>query len=104
MNDEVKGRSASTFWGKARPHAGAAHPWHPLLYHCLDVAAVGEALLAEWPWVVEAVADVTGWSPDALRRTLPFLLALHDIGKLSRPFQAKVPELWPEAWLGRLGA
>ncbi len=29
-----------------------------------------------------------------------FLLALHDIGKLSRPFQGKVPELWPTSLLG----
>jgi CRISPR-associated endonuclease/helicase Cas3 len=30
-----------------------------------------------------------------------FLLALHDIGKLSRPFQGKVPELWPTSLLGQ---
>src|SRR4051812_10862790 len=100
MNDEAKGRSSTAFWGKARPHAGAAHSWHPLVYHCLDVAAVGEALLAEWRWLAETVADAAGWPPDDLRRTLAFLLALHDIGKLSRPFQAKVPELWPGGWLG----
>lgn len=34
------------FWGKAQPLESSRGPqWHPLPYHCLDVAAVGEALL-----------------------------------------------------------
>ena len=34
------------FWGKARPPDTDHGPkWHPLAYHSLDVAAVGEALL-----------------------------------------------------------
>ncbi len=34
------------------------------------------------------------------RRTLGFLVALHDIGKFSRTFQSVVPEHWPAAVLG----
>ena len=28
------------FWGKAQPVDGSAAPYHPIAYHCLDVAAV----------------------------------------------------------------
>lgn len=54
--------------------------------HSLDVAAVA-TLLDSRPGLLDA-------------RTLGFLLALHDIGKISRPFQAKVRDLWPTAALG----
>jgi CRISPR-associated endonuclease/helicase Cas3 len=87
-------------WGKARPRPDAPHPWHPLAYHCLDVAAVGEAALASRPWLAAAIARDLGWAPDQVTRSLPFLLALHDIGKLALTFQAKCPELWPARLLG----
>jgi CRISPR-associated endonuclease/helicase Cas3 len=29
------------YWGKADPKYEAEPKWHPLVYHCLDVAAVG---------------------------------------------------------------
>jgi CRISPR-associated endonuclease/helicase Cas3 len=90
-------------WGKARPAPDALHASHPLLYHCLDVAAVGEALLQMRPETVARTAGWLGWSAEVLARLLVFMLVLHDIGKLSRPFQAKVPELWPEELLGSLG-
>jgi CRISPR-associated endonuclease/helicase Cas3 len=68
------------FWGKAREGGGAAHP---LLAHCLDVAAVA---------VLSAPAGL-GIDP----RAVGFLVALHDVGKFSRPFQAKAREFWPDA-------
>ena len=36
------------------------------------------------------------------RRSLGFLVALHDIGKISRAFQAQAPEHWPAALFGPL--
>jgi hypothetical protein len=33
------------YWGKARPEVTAAATGHPAACHCLDVAAVAEALL-----------------------------------------------------------
>lgn len=56
----------------------------------LDVGAVAHRLLA------------TGWTPpvDVPRETLCALVALHDIGKFTRSFQAKRPDLWPESALG----
>jgi hypothetical protein len=46
-----------------------------------------------------AVAVALGWvcPVDLDPRLLAFLVALHDIGKFSRPFQAKAPEYWPTA-------
>lgn len=90
------------FWGKARPAPGARHGWHPLICHSLDVAAIGERLLAIHGQAAGRIAARLGWEPDALGRVALFFLALHDIGKLSLPFQAKVPELWPARVLGPL--
>ncbi len=60
---------------------------HPLVAHALDVAAV--ALLLPRP-----TASLMS------RQTLGFLVALHDIGKFSRTFQALAPEHWPHDVLG----
>jgi CRISPR-associated endonuclease/helicase Cas3 len=35
------------FWGKARLLEGERTSYHPLVYHCLDVAAVGKVLLQQ---------------------------------------------------------
>src|SRR5262244_243592 len=94
--------SIEGFWGKARPKPDAVQRWHPLVYHSLDIAAVGSALLALRPELVRRLARVLGWEPDLLTGLVPFLLVLHDIGKISRPFQAQVPDLWPAKLLGTL--
>jgi len=75
------------FWGKARPGPDGAPRRHPLVAHALDVAGVA-VLLAQ------PVRDVPA-------QAVGFLVALHDIGKFSRPFQAMAPEHWPVAALGR---
>jgi len=77
----------SKFWGKARPSYTAAAGMHPLLAHSLDVAAVALLLPRRLTF------GITG-------QTLGFLVALHDIGKVSRPFQAQAPEYWPSSVLG----
>jgi CRISPR-associated endonuclease/helicase Cas3 len=74
------------FWAKAHP-ASASVAFHPLVAHSLDVAAVALLVPARPFEGLDA-------------RTVGFLVALHDIGKISRPFQAKVPELWPQMSLG----
>lgn len=87
-------------WGKARPGGAGVPPFHPLLWHALDVAAVGEVLVERCPTVRERTAEALGLERDAVTRTLAFFLALHDLGKVSRLFQAMVPELWPERVVG----
>ncbi|MCY4454646.1 MAG: CRISPR-associated helicase Cas3' [Immundisolibacterales bacterium] len=84
------------FWGKARPRDPAPAPtWHPLAYHALDVAAVGEALLMQQRGPGGSLPDSLGFTRDITIRVVCFLLCLHDIGKFARKFQAKVPNLYP---------
>ena len=88
------------FWGKARASDQAGSTSHSIVYHSLDVAAVGAELIACDQDRLGRVATAVGIKVDTLTGALPFLLALHDIGKYSRAFQAKSPEHWPTVALG----
>lgn len=71
------------YWGKA----GDGLDHHLLPFHSLDVAAVGYVLLekrAEWR---RHLSQLLKWSPNEVGAWLPFLIALHDIGKFSSAFQ-----------------
>jgi CRISPR-associated endonuclease/helicase Cas3 len=71
------------FWGKSDRDAEIMVA-HSVVHHCLDVAAAASALLAIYPPPVAIPAS-----------TITTLIALHDVGKFSRTFQAQVPALWP---------
>ena len=90
-------RDLLRFWGKARPcDPGRGPQWHPLAYHSLDVAAVGEALLASHGGVGNSISSLLGLPREESDRLTCYLLALHDIGKFARKFQAKAPHIYPE--------
>ena len=79
------------FWGKT-PRPGAPDDqFHPAIYHMLDVAFVAEALLRDGaPRLRRALLHAwRGCDPDALVAWLPFLIATHDLGKLSAAFQGQ---------------
>lgn len=77
-----------SFWGKTRRNENGDFSWHPISYHSLDVAAVGSVLLRDHHQPgIEAT----------FHPLLLTLLAWHDIGKFTRPFQCKVEALWPPA-------
>jgi CRISPR-associated endonuclease/helicase Cas3 len=78
---------STEFWGKARPDGDSAASFHPLLAHSLDVAAV-------------AILVPGGRIPSIDPRMLGFLVSVHDIGKFSHPFQAKMQACWPVGVLG----
>jgi CRISPR-associated endonuclease/helicase Cas3 len=80
------------YWGKAQPD-GRGASWHRLAFHSLDVAAVAGVLLDRDPALVGRIAAACGATPDSVRRFLPFVVGLHDLGKFSEPFQWKVPEV-----------
>lgn len=61
--------------GKSATDTG---PEHPAVYHMLDVAAVGERLLAKGPFSVE------------LKSAITLLLALHDLGKIGDSFRKMI--------------
>lgn len=88
-----------SFWGKARPAVLDNGPnWHPLVFHCLDVAAVGEALLTEHRGLGESLFRLLGPSQEQTVSLIRYLLCLHDIGKFAKKFQAKAPELYPDCF------
>jgi CRISPR-associated endonuclease/helicase Cas3 len=64
--------------------------WHPLLLHCLDVAAAAEALLQREPRKTrEQLATALGLPWSEARPWLLFLIAAHDLGKACPGFQCK---------------
>lgn len=75
------------YWAKTVPSP------HPVLYHCLDVAAVGRALLEGRPRDRDRLAAVSGLPADFLGSFLPLLLSFHDLGKLADGFQCQRPDL-----------
>jgi CRISPR-associated endonuclease/helicase Cas3 len=78
------------YWGKARDQAQL---FHLVAFHALDVAAVGVELLERDARWLQRIAALSGFSPESLRKVLPYLLALHDLGKFSEPFQDQRPDL-----------
>ncbi len=68
----------------------------PLLHHVLDVAAVAEVWQCVHRAATDRIAARFGLETEAVISARVFLAALHDLGKCSVAFQAKVPELWPE--------
>src|SRR5579859_1324696 len=76
------------FWGKSYAPDDAP-AMHSVPHHCLDVAAAATVLLPIFPPPINIPAA-----------SVVALIALHDVGKFTRPFQAKVQALWPTASLG----
>ena len=75
--------------------------YKPVLHHLMDVAAVALRWQQLNPTRLEREAALLEASPECLAKTTAFLAGVHDLGKFSRSFQAKVPELWPEQSLGQ---
>ncbi len=82
------------YWGKAsrQPEAGKAH-YHLLVFHSLDVAAVGWCLLDPEQPLCQTLAQQLGVDRQWLQQWFSFCLMLHDIGKFGRGFQGLVPQL-----------
>ena len=88
------------FWGKARPPDDEGPQWHPLVFHCVDVAAVGCTFLREQPLLTKRLATLLGIGEEPLVPLAAYLLALHDIGKFAKRFQSKVPHRLPSCFGG----
>ncbi len=82
-----------SFWGKTPRHVDSDTQnalFHPAAFHMLDVAAVAQAwLTANKPNVPGLPTGSDFWP------SIVTLIALHDVGKFSRSFQAKQQDLWP---------
>lgn len=77
------------YWGKSIPGGGC----HLLIYHCLDVAAVGEVLLQRDHLLQERLTRLSCIPKETLCRLVSFLLAIHDLGKFTDSFQYLRPDL-----------
>ena len=76
------------YWGKADEKYVGATSWHPLAYHCLDVAACGHVLLKAQPAWLASLGRLSGVPLDELLGWITFLLSLHDSGKFGDGFQS----------------
>lgn len=75
-------------WGKT----AAEDRFHHAIFHMLDVGHVARALLSDAapPRLRQALRYAwRGANPDAVIGWLPFLVALHDLGKISAAFQGQ---------------
>lgn len=85
--------AATRYWGKADPAYPADPKWHPLVYHCLDVAAVGVEYLRRAPAQRRLFAVALGGEA-GLEGWVAFWLALHDLGKFTEAFQGQRADLF----------
>lgn len=70
--------------------------YHPALYHMLDVGYVAHWLLSSraskrWQTVLAQALNVEA---ETLHEWLPYIIALHDIGKISVPHQIRNKKQW----------
>ena len=94
-------RSADNSSGTVFNDTEGQRSYKPVLHHLMDVAAVALRWQQLNPARLEREAALLNASPECLSKITAFLAGVHDLGKFSRSFQAKVPELWPEQVLGQ---
>ena len=101
---EMEAARVLAFWGKTPRGPGDStagqQDCKPVLHHLMDVAAVALRWQQSNRARLEREAALLKASPECLAKITAFLAGVHDLGKFSRGFQAKVPELWPEQVLG----
>lgn len=85
--------SLCRYWGKT----GDNGEWHSAVHHMLDVGCVAERLISDrmGSGFRTFFANEIGIAADRAPRWAGFLVALHDLGKISPGFQHKVPERCP---------
>lgn len=92
MSDSLKS-AMFRYWGKAGKNDAGEPVWHPLVYHCLDVAAVGEMFLRSNARVRQRLAVMLELGEEELISLTVFFLGIHDIGKFARHFQSLQPDI-----------
>ena len=83
------------YWGKAgRENSDQKNEFHQLVYHCLDVAAVGAVLLERNSRLRRQLADAVDLPEKIFYSWALFFLAVHDLGKFSEAFQGLRHDLY----------
>jgi CRISPR-associated endonuclease/helicase Cas3 len=85
------------FWAKTFPAPAGGVAFKPVLHHLLDVAAVAASYLHLQRARLAREATLCGVPAEEYVAFAAFLSGLHDLGKFTRNFQAKVESLWPAA-------
>ncbi|MDP1996146.1 MAG: CRISPR-associated helicase/endonuclease Cas3, partial [Gallionella sp.] len=100
-----RGDTIFNYWGKATrayPPVREQYPgWHPLVYHCLDVAAGAVSWWDASPTIQRTFLTAFGCTQlqqNKLRAWILFFTALHDLGKFDVRFQLKAPDALAAAW------
>ncbi|MCC7436857.1 MAG: CRISPR-associated helicase Cas3' [Armatimonadetes bacterium] len=86
-------------WGKTneREKGHNENDWnyHPAICHMVDVAYVAETWLQRNPRLLDRFCQLApGIHRDILSNIIVFVVALHDLGKFHKNFQAKSPKGW----------
>jgi len=82
-------------WGKANnTDSQDGSSYHLLVYHCMDVAAVGHVLLQKDKHLLNRFTEITSLSDETAANLITFYLAIHDIGKFSDRFQNLRPDIF----------
>lgn len=88
------------YWGKAQPPEGSEERYHPLAYHCLDVAAVAVETLRQSPVMLGRLCALSGLNEDDAIRWAALMIAWHDMGKFAHAFQSCAPSVRQELYPG----
>ena len=82
------------YWGKSsRISDGSDSEYHLLVYHSLDVAAVGYTILTLNREYLRSFSRLTGIDEKSFVSWFTFLVSLHDIGKFATSFQCLNPAI-----------
>ncbi len=88
LTDQVQQTAYLEYWGKAqRQFDQPGSDYHLLVYHCLDVAAVGQAILDANAGLKTDLASFLEITEAQLSSVFSFMLTLHDLGKFASSFQ-----------------
>ena len=79
-----------TLWGKKSENGSSVHL---LEYHMVDSASVCAEILRKDQRLSKSIANALGVEQSAAIKTMSFLTALHDIGKVSNLFQHRNQEV-----------
>jgi CRISPR-associated endonuclease/helicase Cas3 len=80
-------------WGKSLSSEGDNLDYHLLVYHCLDVAAVGTILLKDDKLLLQKFKEHIPLNDEQIISLISFYLSIHDLGKFSERFQNLQPDL-----------
>lgn len=83
------------YWGKTEKDTGR---YHLLPYHCLDVAAVGDAWWEDSSAIRRCFTDCTTYDVEQIKAWVLFFIALHDFGKIDARFQLRARSVWDKLY------